>query len=547
MANWQSRQRDVIRQFASLAWNEPLQSSGLWRHDDIRNNLYYASYLVAAASDSALCEELALDPEAATAKAVGVLARIVNLQDKDPASATFGHWPLGLGERPEEARPNPLPAELMGVLIAYFQQRFGSQLPASINQLLDESVEALFRSSYYRAPLTTFGHHEAKYTATKLIFGHRFKDRELLASGRLHLQQTLDRVRTLGMPEYGALPWFWHWIQAFTCAYECVGDDGMRLELAALLDELWRYRATYYLKGAWTGGRMRSLGHDLPRDGNVAFDYVQFGDFSLPSALPRVEYAGLLFYQAPESARQTALDRALPQVIQRIVMPAGDGEEQPIHSSLFVDEGFAMGGIWERVKEFDNEQHRWGIDFPLRQDEGVNRLYVLPPGDGYVGGDPRHAGETGHVLFHRNAIIALYPFAEGAGDMLVGVLPRGEWIPGDNAVYGYVEGVFIALHMLHGFSLEEEHDRIKLTSAGLASGGVVVEAISAKAALRKQLRSLADFAAAMAENKPLWAASEDEPLRVEYTNLDGDRLAMTLGNESQRIVRTVNGSPIVII
>ena len=119
---------------------------------------------------------------------------------------------------------------------------------------------------------------------------------------------------------------------------------------------------------------MRSLSHDLPRDGNVAFDYVQFGDFSLPAVLPRVEYAGLLFYQAPESAMQAALNRQVSMEIRRIITPA-EGQKPSLHSYLFVDKGFAAGGIWERALEFDNEQHRWGIDFPLRKDGGVNRLY----------------------------------------------------------------------------------------------------------------------------------------------------------------------------
>lgn len=529
MANEQDRQRDVIRQIARLAWNEPLLASGLWRHDDIRNNWYYASYLAAAAADPALSGKLAINRGEATAKAVSVITRVLELQNRDDASDMFGHWPLGLRDKPEEADPNPLPAELMGVLIVYFQQRYGSALPESVNRLLDESIEALYRSAYYRVPLTTFGHHEAKYTASKLVFGYRFKDDGLLAAGRLHVRQTLERVKRLGMPEYGALPWFWHWIQAFTCAYECVPVDEIRQELAALLDELWSYRATYYLRGAWTGGRMRSLAHDLPKDGNVAFDYVQFGDFDLPSDLPRVEYAGLLYYPAPISAMRTALNRPLPQVIERVITPAGDGEKLPLHSYLYVDEGFAAGGIRERVKEFDNEQHRWSIDFPLRADGGVNRLYVLPPGEGYAEGDPRHAAEGGEVLFHRNTIMALYPLEKGTEAKLAGVLPKGEWLHGEHDIFGEVEGVYVAMHLLGDFKIEEGPDRMALTiSVNGHASGIVVEAVNAEAAKRKELHSLTDFAAVMADKKPLWTMSEGELLRAEYVALDGERLVAML-------------------
>ena len=70
-------------------------------HDDIRNNFYYASYLMAAANDPDMIEELALNQDEAQAKACEVLTRILLLQDQDPTSETFGHWPLGLGSLPQ--------------------------------------------------------------------------------------------------------------------------------------------------------------------------------------------------------------------------------------------------------------------------------------------------------------------------------------------------------------------------------------------------------------------------------------------------------------
>ena len=94
-------------------------------------------------------------------------------------------------------------------------------------------------------------HHEAKYTATKLIFGHRFNDKELLEDGKQSLRDTLTLLRREGMAEYGRLPWFWHWTQAFTCALELMEEPELKRELHELLDELWSLRTSYYLKGAW--------------------------------------------------------------------------------------------------------------------------------------------------------------------------------------------------------------------------------------------------------------------------------------------------------
>ena len=99
------------------------------------------------------------------------------------------------------------------------------------------------------------------------------------------------------------LPWFWHWTQAFTCALELMEEPELKRELHELLDELWSLRTFYYLKGAWVGAHSRGWPHDAPRDANVLHDYVQFGDFSLPE-MPRTEYAGFLFHEAPEADRR---------------------------------------------------------------------------------------------------------------------------------------------------------------------------------------------------------------------------------------------------
>ena len=34
-----------------------------------------------------------------------------------------------------------------------------------------------------------------------------------------------------------------------------------------------------------------------------------------------------------------------------------------LHSYVYITESFAIGGMWERIREFDNEQHRWDVAF----------------------------------------------------------------------------------------------------------------------------------------------------------------------------------------
>ncbi|QYR23975.1 hypothetical protein KZ483_07955 [Paenibacillus sp. sptzw28] len=524
---YRDRRLEIIEKAAAKACAQPILDSGLWFHQDIRDNFYYASYLYAAAADAAV--PLSIDRALAKETALKVLAEVLTLQDRDPQSATYGHWPLNLGLSPREARPHVLPVELMGSLMVYFYRTYYLSLPEWVRAAFRAAFEHIYRSPFYKVPLEHYGHHEAKYTAAKLIFGQLYKDRALTDDGRRSLRLTLERIRQHGMSEYGSLPWFWHWVQAFTCAWELADDSEIKSELGSMLDYLWNERARYYLKGAWAGARARSLPHDLPRDRNVLFDYVQFGDFSLPDAMPRTEYAGFLFYEAPAAARDTALNRAEPVEVARSCAKTIGSVERKLHQYVYITERFASGGMWERVKEFDNEQHRWDVTFPLADSESVNHLYFFRPGEGWAEGDPRHESEGSEVLFHRNTILSLFlnEEKEGAsyGD-IIGVLPKGSWLKTETALFGEVGGTYIAVFMMKKFLLEEKADHMLVTSEGTVNG-VVVETIDRRDAGRLGLATLEQLARAFNSRMPQW--NEDgSPAIVEYLTLNDDNLRLSI-------------------
>lgn len=545
MTEMKSRLAEVRLKTAAAAWSEPLLDSGFWTHGDIRNNFYAASALFAICGDPEV--EAPCDRQAGKELASGVLLKVLALQDGDPGSATYGHWPLGLHPEPRLAPINTLPAELMGCLLIWFADRYGAEMEPRLAQAVATAIDRLYGSAYYRVAQRTFGHHEAKYTATKLLLGDRYADSGLLEAGLLDLRLTLARVREQGMAEYGALPWFWHWVQAFACVKDVVKDPAVRSEAAELLDALWTYRARHYLGGAWSGGRMRSLPADLPRDGNVAFDYVQFGDFALPDSLPRVEYAGFLLHEAPASARQAALDRSATAETKRRIHPVGE-TRTPLHSYLFRTSGFAVGGLLERAAEFDNEQHRWEVTLPLAAVEGANRLYFFPSEDGYSPGDPRHASEGGETLFHRGTAIALYP-KTGAG--IAGVLPKGEWIFRERAWFGYASGVLLAVYPFGDCKAVESASRFDCEGAPGRHGFVVEAADAEQAAKRLSIAAegtdcsglLRDYADLMEGRGPSWKCEEasGDAFDVVYETLDGDRLELA-ATAGEPPLRRLNGA-----
>ncbi|MEK3878165.1 hypothetical protein [Paenibacillus sp. FSL M7-0420] len=537
------RQRQIISAIAVEAERRPLLYSGLWFHDDVRNNFYYASYLFAAAVDDTL--ELPFGKEDAKRKAESVLLETVRLQNRMPGTPLYGHWPLGLHPTPGEAAPHELPVEIMGSLMVWFNRQYSDRFSAGLRVAFHTAIGHIYRSAFFRKQVATFGHHEAKYTAAKLIFGRLFEDDLLREDGRHSLELTLAHIRAKGMPEYGSLPWFWHWVQAFTCAWELEEDNGIKQTLGEMLDFLWTERSQWYLQGAWAGAHSRGWPHDVPAEGNVLHDYVQFGDFALPAEMPRTEYAGFLYYEAPEEVRSAALNRQLPAEVckktEKVI--AGSPERQPaLHSYAYICKDYAAGGMWERVEEFDNEQLRWAFSLPVPAAAGVNRLYFFHPGEGYQPGDPRHQSPYMEVLYHRNTILSLFPVPEGKDTAIVGVLPLGEWIRQPKALLGHAGNVYFAVYVSHEYELLERPSYLEVTSKNMP-GGVVVEALSTDQAAELGIHSLEEFAAAAMQRAPEF--TEGEILSATYTAWSGnERLQLNIDNKHRGIQSLINGKPV---
>jgi len=537
----QQRMNRVLCQIATQASRLPVLDSGYWFESDVRDNYYYASHLFTAAVDDSLT--LNFNREEAKAQAELILARVLELQDQQPESAMYGHWPLHLRPAPHEAPKNSLPVELMGSLMVYFYQQHQADLSEPLRVSFERALLHIYRSGFYRKPLEHYHHHEAKYTAAKLIFGQLYGDRELLADGADSLRRTYDRMTRIGMSEYGALPWFWHWVQAFTCAWALAEEGTIKTVLAEMLDYLWHVRATYYLRGAWVGPHSRGWPHDVPQDRNVLFDYVQFGDFELPEEMPRTEYAGFLYYEAPAAARSLALNRAMPaEVKHRIPRPAAlmQSEDDVLHSYVHITEHYAAGGVWERALEFDNEQHRWDVTLPVNAVRGVNRAFFFHPGQGYRDGDLRHQSDAGEVLFHRNVIAAIYDIPVDQPDVLVGCLPPGEWIEAPQALFGRCGSVYLAVYLQQPYERTVLADRSVVTSRGRLNA-VVVECLSVCEAEHTGILSLQHFTEKMTEKKPALTRGSQGALELAYRTFQKDAIALMIDKEGN-ITRFVNSS-----
>ncbi|MEK3883534.1 hypothetical protein [Paenibacillus sp. PL2-23] len=529
------RKEQVIRHIASRALAAPLLPSGLWYHGDIRDNFYDASYLFAAAQSKLLSGQ---EAERASELAASVLEKVLSLQDMDPTSATYGHFPLKLGEELHLAKPHPLPVELMGPLMALFLQQFGEHMPSSLRNSFDNAVWHMYKSQYYVTPLERFGHHVAKHTAGALIYAVIYNDDSLLRASHERIRATLSQVRTYGMTEYGSLPWFWHWVQAFAAAWELATDEAVRKDLSELLEWLWEERASYYLHGAWVGPHCRSWPHDAPADRNLAMDYVQFGDIPMPDQWPRVEYAGLLAYDISDAVRSRVFNRTYPIEHKRTYPLSAEQPQSRLHSYTYMTEQFALGGMKERRLEFDNEQRRWDFSFPIREDS-VNQAYFYSPAGAH---DARHSGDCEEIAIHRGCVIAIYrPHPQGSD--IAGILPLPdsgtEWTLEGTSLYGKVNDTYIAIHALHHLRIERGTDRYDVRSEGSEGNVIVMEAVTVAEASLHHIDSLGAFIASSRNRQPLFS---DAKLGGRYSLFNGDMLELQLEDDNTPAAK-VNGEP----
>jgi hypothetical protein len=541
------RRRQVLRLAAEKAYRFPLMDSGFWFQNDMRDNLYYGLHLYAACADEGL--ELSVPRSEGRQLAERMLHAVLDLQVTDSADPMFGHWPLNLNPDPKAAPANTLPVELLGSMLAWFHTKYAPVMESGLEEHFRQTLLRIYQGGYYRKPVEAFNHHESKYVSQQLIWGELFDDQELSETGIRNLRKLLQTIRANGMREYGALPWFWHWVQSFSFAKELVKSR----EASGLLDEmlafLWSMRASVYLKGTWAGPHSRVLPHDVPADRNNLIDYVVFGDFPLPDDILRLEAAGLLEPSVDESVIQKAVERLYASTVKRLIpLDPEHVEAGSLHAYVHITPDYAIGGVWERAEEYLNEQHRWDVTLPVTASDGrANQAFFFTPGSGYAGGDPRHQSGGSEILLHENTAGALYRLAgDGSGDgLLLGCLPLGEWQFEDRLMAGRVGDVYLIARTMQPSEAIQGQDRIELRSAGLRNGAVI-EALNATTAEARGWRSLsAVVEAARAGAAVFTDEGEGGGLRMEYATLStGGRLLLALGADGSIQARTVNGESV---
>jgi hypothetical protein len=537
---FQERQQAVLQHAANTAIATPRLPNGLWFRDDMRNNLYYAMHLYIAAS----IEETELIAPKLWAKefAESILLQLLSLQQRQPEETLYGHFPQWLGDDPSQAAPHVLPVELVGNLLVMFTKKYESYLSEALKEQIHTTLLHVYNSKLAEVPQVYYYHHETKLFSLQVNLGTFFKDDKLIEQGHQHLQAILKRVQTYGFHEYGIMPWLWHWIQSVSCVWETTQQAGIKDTARQLLDWLWTYRAEHALGGAWIGARSRGWPHDLPADNNVLFDYIQFGNCALPERIVRLEAAALIDYDAGDHIRSVANREETEERIRLIPRPAVDENQEPYAEYLYRTKYYAVGGIKEYVREFDNEQMRYQITFPVRTNGSANQAYFFHPGEGYWHGDMRHSSGLGEIMLHKQTAAILFPIQADQEDEIVGSLPIGRWCFETNCLIGDLGDVYLIAQLWQPYEVVTVPSGLNVYSRG-KDNGAVLEVISKEDAEKQGIHTLAELSKYVLEHAAQFTV-QDNRQNLRYTSFIGQELSLIVDRSTQFAQRYVDGKSV---
>ncbi|MBM7654331.1 hypothetical protein [Neobacillus cucumis] len=541
--SFETRKLEVISMAAEKALSLPLLKQHYWFFEDIRDNFYYAMHLFAASQDERI--PLSVDREAAKSLAEKVLLHSIKLQDQNPQSPMFGHWPLNLYPEPLEAEKNTLPVEFFGSLLLYFYEKYKGTFSGELHVEINNALTTIYHSSLKDRVPELFNHHETKIFVIQLMFGQFFHDNQMKTNGYNHLKALYYHLTEYGLREYGALPWVWHRIQSITFAQEYILDEPIKQTLTALLNLFWQERSTFYLKGAWVGAHSRGLPHDIPKDENNLIDYIQFGDFPLPTSISRLEGAGFLSYQVPFFIRELALNHQQPVEVKKqihLFTEEDKKEWEVLHHYAYITSSYAMGGMWERTDEYLNEQHRWDISLPVENNDTINQVYFFHPGEGFDLSmeDGRHQSPYSEVLYRKNVVCALfYNLPMESHPFIVGYLPKGEWIMDEKDLYGKVGDVYFAVHLYNPISLIEQERNLLVKSKG-NKNGVVIEVLTTNESKSLNIQNLVDFKTYMGSFKAGFALKGGDEMVISYITTQGESLQLNYDFSQKKATRLID-------
>ncbi|MBN1422207.1 MAG: hypothetical protein JXP34_25760 [Planctomycetes bacterium] len=366
-----------------------------------RESIYYAAALLDAGG------------EENRDRAVRILRRVISLQDRDPASRTYGIWSWYLEEPLAEMSPPDWNwADFLGTALAHIAIHRIGTIPEADRRAVLDSLGHAARSVRRRNVGPGYTNIAAMGTFVALAAGEILGDADLVAYGIERAKRFAAHVDALGtFSEYSSPTYACVTAMALARIRSDVRSPEARAAIEPVERLLWRQIGeTFHLPTMqWAGPHGRSYSTDLAGNdmaclviqkatgGRVRF----YGDDALPGSLE--------VYRSPVACPARFLplfgaDR-LPYRIRRTFSRSGDSPGQT--ATTYLGRGFALGS----VDRFDLWNQRRAIIAYWGRPGALGSLRVRCLHDGY----DFASGILGSVQ-EEGDLIAAVGFATDYGD-----------------------------------------------------------------------------------------------------------------------------------
>lgn len=389
------------------------------------------------------------------------------------------------------------------------------------------------------------------------------------AEAKEYLIDWMDITTTIGQGEFDSARYMDFYLIPMAQLHAFAQDPEMRRRGQMMLDYLLADFAVDNLNGMYAGASSRLYPTQVLerwKDNIAGYSWLLFGNTT-----PSMRGGGILLamsgYQPPEVLHRIATDRSQPYVQKELKRTRhrirnSDIRNVPVYKYMYMSDAYAVGSIQGGLLQ-PIQQHTWEVlwanDDP---DEGFNVLFNLHPyssahelamyfpeepkllteavvrskntydsGDKWVSGSPYE-----QVFQEKDALIVLYDIPKGTRfSHISGFFSRHlSRLDEDASGWIFVQGgdAYIAYYPLSPYTwMEEVGGDKRLHSEELKNGAVV------------QVAAASDFASFDAfktqVNALPIAVSTSPELKVDYTSLRGDKMALTYGETP-----VINGSAV---
>ncbi len=370
-------------------------------------------------------------------EAAGILDRVLDGQDLDPLSDTYGIWPYYLEEPLERmARPDTNWADFIGQELVLTMIRHATALPDPLRERLRTAIAAAAEAVVRRNVPMSYTNIASKGTFVTLGAGQVLGDPELTRYGRERIERLAATVDETGsFAEYNSPTYWLVTCTAMSAVSQYITDQRSATIAADLVDRLWRHlvQRWHLPSGQLSGPMSRAYRDDLGEEPHLLAHLAKAvgGQPPFDSGLDRVDdspaalglvHTAILRPDAPaDVVRQ--LVTAGPPTMRRELFSRGRPDRV---GSTWLHTKNTLGTInfadcWFQRR---NLLGYWGANDAWRRPPRSVRLRVVKDDVDFVSAIFSSVQQGPHVLWHVG-------FASPGGDHHVhrNVIPSGESVP----------------------------------------------------------------------------------------------------------------------